>query len=80
MTVHSIEIRDTLLETILLHVRDKGWSWEDVTEAAQICGYQDDMASSMFPGGFPMLWPIMRIMWIGGCLLVLRMPLAPLCG
>jgi ubiquinone biosynthesis protein COQ9 len=51
MTVHSIEIRDTLLETILLHVRDKGWSWEDVTEAAQICGYQDDMASSMFPGG-----------------------------
>jgi ubiquinone biosynthesis protein COQ9 len=53
MTVHSTAIRDTLLEAVLPQVRDKGWSWEDVTEIARICGYQDDMASSMFPGGLP---------------------------
>lgn len=51
MTVHSIAIRDALLEAVLPHVRDKGWSWENVAEAARICGYQDDMANSMFPGG-----------------------------
>lgn len=51
MTLHSIAIRDSLLEGILPHVREKGWVWEDVVESVRECGYQDDMASSMFPGG-----------------------------
>lgn len=53
MTVHSIAIRDSLLEEVLPYVRDKGWTWEDVTKVAKTSGYQDDMVNSMFPGGLP---------------------------
>ena len=45
------KIRDQILEHALLRVPFEGWHWQGICQAAEDCGYDRNMAHSVFPQG-----------------------------
>lgn len=44
-------IKDTIIETMIPHVAERGWSWELAQESAIEAGFQDTMCKAVFPEG-----------------------------
>src|SRR4051812_40658489 len=44
-------IKDKIIETMIPHVAEQGWSWELAQTAATEAGFQDTMCKAVFPEG-----------------------------
>lgn len=51
MMKNEDQIRDTIIETVLPDVPFDGWNWDGIKQAAEKAGYDQDMASAVFPAG-----------------------------